>query len=155
MQRFLALCFAFFLIVVAVGCDAGGDEPRVLIEDLVIGRGAEAYEGSWVVVRQKGWTQDGQVFWSTWEAGRPDTLKLKPDEVIEGWMVGVVGMRVGGQRRLTIPPELAYGSEAKKYELDGDSVAIPPGSTLVFDVYLCDVVDEEAPVATCSPLAEH
>ena len=146
MSRSLFLySFSLLFALVLLGCDSASNEPEVAIEDLVIGTGAEAYEGSKVVVHQDGWVQGGELFWSTQEAGRPDSLVLRHGEVLEGWVDGVIGMRAGGRRRLTIPPELAYGhEEGVRCDSVGENCLIPTGSTLVFDVHLLGIVGAEA-----------
>ncbi|MGE0040580.1 MAG: FKBP-type peptidyl-prolyl cis-trans isomerase [Vicinamibacterales bacterium] len=104
--------------------------------DLVVGTGAEAATGRIVVVNYTGWLYDsgapdnkGRQFDSTTGRG-PFTFVLGAGSVIRGWDQGVVGMKVGGQRRLVIPPELAYGSAGAGNGL------IPPNATLVFDIEL-------------------
>jgi FKBP-type peptidyl-prolyl cis-trans isomerase len=100
-------------------------------EDLVAGTGAEATTGKTVDVHYTGRLTDGKQFDSS--VGRsPFSFKLGAGSVIKGWDQGVVGMRVGGKRKLTIPPELAYGDR-------GFPGAIPPKSTLVFEVELLNV----------------
>ena len=136
----LPLALVFLSVAALAGCDSTDQEPRVVIEELVVGTGAEAYLGSVVEVHQDGWVAGGALFHSTAETNKPDTLVLNPERVVEGWVEGVVGMHEGGQRRITIPPELAYGSEAKQCDAGGANCMIPPGSTLVFEVHLLDVV---------------
>ena len=74
----------------------------------------------------------GEEFDASWNRGQPFKFQLGRGNVIPGWDAGVVGMRVGGQRRLVIPPDLAYGSA-------GSSGVIPPNATLVFDITLISV----------------
>ena len=107
--------------------------------DLKVGTGAEATAGRRVTVHYDGWLYDvdnpdkkGNKFDSSRERGEPFDFRLGAGEVIPGWDQGVVGMKVGGQRRLTIPPALAYGSH-------GAGEDIPANATLVFDVELLDV----------------
>jgi FKBP-type peptidyl-prolyl cis-trans isomerase len=104
--------------------------------DLVVGFGATANNGSRVTVAYTGWLYDtskpngkGNQFQSN--AGFPFTLGA--GQVIRGWDQGVLGMRVGGQRRLIIPPELAYGNSTP------DPTTIPPNATLLFDITLNSV----------------
>lgn len=101
------------------------------ILDLVVGDGEEATPGRSVTVHYTGWFIDGEKFDSSLDRGDPFQLTLGAGRVIAGWDEGLVGMRVGGQRRLVIPPELAYGPEGRS--------GIPPNSTLVFDVELLAV----------------
>ena len=105
---------------------------RVQIEVLTRGNGATAVAGDTVVVHYTGWLTDGTKFDSSLDRGRPFEFELGAGIVIQGWDEGVVGMRVGGKRRLTIPPELAYGDRSV-----GD--VIPPGATLVFELELLEV----------------
>ena len=102
------------------------------IEDLVVGTGAEATSGQNVDVHYTGWLTDGQKFDSSVARGRPFSFPLGGGRVIKGWDQGVVGMRVGGKRRLTIPPHLGYG-------VRGAGSVIPPNATLVFEVELLGV----------------
>ena len=111
-----------------------GDAPTdLLIEDEVIGDGTEATQGTRVVVHYAGvaWS-DGKEFDSSWNRGSTFDFRLGGGEVIEGWDRGVAGMKVGGRRRLTIPPHLGYGSR-------GAGGVIKGGETLVFVVDLVDV----------------
>ena len=101
-------------------------------EDLVVGKGARAEAGDDVVVHYVGWMQGGRQFDSSRARRDPLDLALGAGDVIRGWDEGIPGMRVGGTRRLTIPPELAYGSH-------GLAGVIPPGATLVFEVELLEV----------------
>ena len=102
------------------------------IEDLVVGEGAEATSGQNVEVHYTGWLTDGTKFDSSVDRGNPFNFPLGGGQVIQGWDQGVVGMRIGGKRRLTIPPHLGYGAR-------GAGSVIPPSSTLVFEVELLGV----------------
>jgi FKBP-type peptidyl-prolyl cis-trans isomerase len=108
--------------------------PKVEKEDLVVGTGAEAKSGSAVKVDYTGTLVDGTKFDSSKDRGQPLSFVIGAGQVIKGWEQGVVGMKVGGRRKLTIPSELAYGRE-------GRPPSIPPNSTLVFDIELLFVVD--------------
>jgi len=98
------------------------------IEDLVKGTGPEAVRGKTVEVHYTGWLTDGTKFDSSVGRG-PFSFRLGAGEVIEGWDRGVAGMRVGGKRKLTLPPDLAYGAAGAPPE-------IPPNAALVFEVEL-------------------
>ena len=102
------------------------------IEDTVIGEGAAAAAGRDVTVHYAGWLADGTQFDSSREKQDPFEFTLGKKEVMEGWEEGLRGMRVGGTRRLTIPPQLAYGK-------DGAGDTIPPDETLTFEVELLSV----------------
>jgi FKBP-type peptidyl-prolyl cis-trans isomerase FkpA len=101
-------------------------------EDLKVGNGVEALAGKNVTVHYVGTLTDGSKFDSSRDRGQGFTFALGAGMVIRGWDQGVVGMKVGGQRKLTIPPELGYGTR-------GFPPVIPPNSTLVFEVELLSV----------------
>ncbi|BCM92075.1 FK506-binding protein [Abditibacteriota bacterium] len=98
--------------------------------DEVVGTGAEAKAGQTVTVNYKGMFQDGRIFDQSYGRG-PFNFNLGAGQVIKGWDEGVAGMKVGGKRKLVIPPDLAYGKR-------GAGGVIPPDSTLVFEVELLD-----------------
>lgn len=106
-------------------------EPKVLAKDELIGGGDVAATGDRVVVHYTGRFTDGTVFDSSVTRGEPIKFVLGVGQVIKGWDEGIVGMRVGGKRLLSIPPELGYGMN--------DSQTIPGGSTLIFEVELLKV----------------
>ena len=101
-------------------------------EDLLVGEGAEAVSGKSVSVHYTGTLTDGTKFDSSLDRGQPFDFTLGAGMVIKGWDQGVPGMKVGGKRKLTIPPEMAYGER-------GFPPVIPPGSTLIFEVELIAV----------------
>ncbi len=105
---------------------------KLEIEELVVGEGAEAVAGKTVVVHYTGWLTDGTKFDSSLDSGQPFSFSLGAGQVIPGWDEGVQGMKVGGKRKLTIPPEMGYGDQ-------GAGGVIPPGATLVFEVELLEV----------------
>ena len=103
--------------------------------DLVVGTGATAATGNLVTVAYAGWLHDSSrpdAKGTQFDSNLNFSFRLGSGQVIRGWDQGVVGMRVGGQRRLVIPPELAYGSTSP-------GAGIPPNATLVFDITLNNV----------------
>jgi peptidylprolyl isomerase len=116
--------------------DVPSDQPpsyQLELDDIVLGEGEEAVAGHVVEVHYVGvsW-QSGQQFDASWDRGDTFKFKLGKGQVIPGWDQGVAGMRVGGRRRITIPPNLAYGKR-------GAGGVIGPDETLVFVVDLVDL----------------
>jgi FKBP-type peptidyl-prolyl cis-trans isomerase len=101
-------------------------------QDLVAGAGAEAVAGKSVTVHYTGTLQDGSQFDSSVDRNQPFSFTLGAGQVIPGWDEGVAGMKVGGKRKLVIPPNLAYGAQ-------GYPPVIPANATLTFDVELLEV----------------
>jgi FKBP-type peptidyl-prolyl cis-trans isomerase FkpA len=101
----------------------------LVIEELVVGEGAEATAGQQVSVHYTGWLTDGTKFDSSKDRNEPFEFPLGGRRVIAGWDEGVQGMKIGGTRKLTIPPQLGYGAR-------GAGGVIPPNATLVFEVEL-------------------
>jgi len=141
MRRLITRLMTSLLLFAAAGCGGSSDAPTVVTSsapysqtDLVVGFGPEATSARNVTVSYSGWFYDtsrpegkGTQFDS-----RPSfAFTLGRGEVIAGWDRGVLGMRVGGQRRLIIPPELAYGQSGR--------ATIPPNATLIFDITLLGV----------------
>jgi FKBP-type peptidyl-prolyl cis-trans isomerase len=108
------------------------DVTALKIEDVKVGTGAEAKKGDLVTVNYTGYLTDGTKFDSSLDSGQPFKFTIGNGEVIAGWDQGFAGMKVGGKRKLTIPPELGYGAQ-------GAGGVIPPNATLVFDVELLAV----------------
>jgi len=158
--RYLVIGLALALAVSAVGCaekapplnttppteteepavesvepSSPGVTPEVTelkIEDLVVGTGTEAKSGDTVSVHYTGWLTDGTKFDSSFNTGQPFQFALGQGSVIAGWDEGVEGMKVGGTRKLIIPPDKGYGAQ-------GAGGVIPPNATLVFEVQLLGV----------------
>lgn len=105
---------------------------NLIIEDTQTGSGIEAKIGKVVFVHYKGTLLDGTKFDSSYDRDQPFSFTLGQGQVIPGWEQGILGMRVGGKRKLTISPVLAYGE-------NGVPGVIPPNSTLVFTVELLEV----------------
>jgi FKBP-type peptidyl-prolyl cis-trans isomerase len=105
---------------------------KLIKEDMVVGTGAEATSGQKVTVHYTGWLTNGTKFDSSKDRSDPFVFNLGKGQVIKGWDEGVQGMKVGGKRKLTIPPAMGYGSR-------GAGGVIPPNATLVFEVELLGV----------------
>ena len=104
-------------------------DSGLIIEDVVVGEGDLAEAGQYVSVHYTGWLTDGKKFDSSKDRNDPFQFGLGQRQVIAGWDEGVQGMKVGGTRKLTIPPELGYGAR-------GAGGVIPGNATLVFEVEL-------------------
>jgi len=104
----------------------------LIYEDTVIGDGTEARSGDHVVVHYTGWLTNGSKFDSSKDRNEPFEFPLAARHVIAGWDEGVQGMKIGGVRKLTIPPQLGYGAR-------GAGGVIPPNATLVFEVELLGI----------------
>jgi len=105
---------------------------KLVIEELVVGSGAAAASGQKVTVHYTGWLTNGTKFDSSKDRNEPFVFGLGKGQVIRGWDEGVQGMKVGGKRKLTIPPAMGYGAR-------GAGGVIPPNATLVFEVELLGV----------------
>jgi peptidylprolyl isomerase len=110
----------------------GSAPSRLVVQDLIVGKGKKATSGSTISVQYVGVLfKNGKEFDASWSGKRPGqgfSFPLGAGQVIPGWDQGVVGMKVGGRRKLIIPPDLAYGAQGVP--------GIPPNSALIFDVDL-------------------
>lgn len=122
-----ALAFIFYQL------NAGSQSATLQVEDLQVGEGPAAQAGDTISVDYTGWLQDGTQFDSSRDRGQPFTFTLGQGDVIVGWDEGLIGMQVGGVRRLTIPSDKAYGASGAGGGL------IPPNATLIFEVELLDI----------------
>jgi len=120
---------AIMLLVAGCSKDDKNMNGELIIEDIIIGQGAEAVKYSIITVNYTGWLEDGTKFDSSLNSGRePLRFTLGAGQMIQGFDQGIPGMKVGGKRKLTIPPNLGYGSQ--------DKGIIPPNSTLIFELDL-------------------
>jgi len=129
--------FAGALVLLGLVACSATDESNptapsdLVIEDVVIGGGAVAASGDTVTVHYIGTLLNGSQFDSSYSRNQPFTFRIGANQVIQGWERGVPGMRVGGKRRLTIPPSLGYGNQANG--------PIPANSTLKFEIDLISI----------------
>ena len=122
MKRLVLACATLLLLIVPAHA-----VDELVFEDLEMGEGRAAKAGDTVAVHYTGWLEDGTKFDSSLDRGQPFVFPLGARRVIQGWDVGVMGMMPGGKRKLTIPPEMGYGSK-------GAGGVIPPDATLIFVV---------------------
>ena len=121
-----------FLVLIACNNKEVIMENGLIIKDKLVGEGSVASKYSIVTVHYIGRLENGKTFDSSKQIGKePIRFTLGAGQVIEGWDQGIIGMKVGGQRKLIIPPNLGYG--------DQDMGVIPPNSTLIFNVELIEV----------------
>lgn len=107
-------------------------DSGLIIKDVVVGTGKEVLSGNAVSVHYVGTLEDGTKFDSSRDRNQPFVFMVGKGQVIQGWDQGLIGMKVGGKRILTIPPELGYGEAGA-----GDGL-IPGGATLIFEIELLD-----------------
>jgi len=141
-MRRLSAIFPFAVVLVLTACGGNTENNSVtqlIRQDDIVGTGAEAQSGQVVTVHYTGWLYDqtrpdrkGNKFDSSRDRNEPFSFNLGAGEVIRGWDEGVAGMKVGGRRTLTIPPDMGYGAR-------GAGGVIPPNATLLFDVELLEV----------------
>lgn len=112
--------------------EAPPSNEKLETKDLVVGKGTEAKAGDTVKVHYVGTLPDGKEFDASKKHGQPFEFELGAGRVIKGWDQGVAGMKIGGKRKLTVPPSLGYGAR-------GAPPVIPPNSTLIFEVELLEV----------------
>jgi FKBP-type peptidyl-prolyl cis-trans isomerase len=123
------ITMAIILLVAGCSKDDKNMSGELIIEDIIVGQGAEAVKYSIITVNYTGWLEDGTKFDSSLNPGRePLRFTLGAGQMIQGFDQGILGMKVGGKRKLTIPPNLGYGSQ--------DKGIIPPNSTLIFELDL-------------------
>ena len=131
---FWVICIMIFSVT-QLGCGStktsSSAQTTVKIKDIKMGTGAVATKGSKVTVHYVGTLTNGTKFDSSRDRNRPFTFEIGEGTVIEGWEIGVEGMKVGGIRKLTVPPELGYGDE--------DHNKIPANSILLFEIELLNV----------------
>ncbi|WP_374356383.1 FKBP-type peptidyl-prolyl cis-trans isomerase [Chitinimonas sp.] len=111
-------------------------EGQLQIEDLEVGEGKAVVKGALITTQYTGFLADGSKFDSSWDKGRPFQCVIGTGRVIKGWDIGLMGMRVGGKRKLWVPAELAYGDRQV-------GKLIAPGSDLSFEIELLEVLTRD------------
>jgi peptidylprolyl isomerase len=111
-------------------------QHELRIQDIVVGEGKEVKKGALITAHYRGWLGDGSEFDSSYKKGEPFTCVLSNKRVIQGWVMGLQGMKVGGKRQLWVPAHLAYG-ERKIGSM------IPANSDLNFEIELLEVMNRE------------
>jgi peptidylprolyl isomerase len=109
------------------------DELQIV--DLKWGEGKAAVKGALITTQYRGWLEDGTEFDSSYSRGKPFQCVIGTGRVIKGWDQGIMGMRVGGKRRLQVPADLGYGERTMG--------SIPPNSDLVFEIELLEVLTRD------------
>ncbi|MFT5516485.1 MAG: FKBP-type peptidyl-prolyl cis-trans isomerase [Rhodothermales bacterium] len=141
-MRALSILTLVGFCLVWTGCDSANSDPQgeLLIVDVTPGDGERVGPGQTLKVLYTGQLQNGTQFDSTDERGTPWYFTMVTGQVLEGWLEGLDGMLVGGTRRLTIPPHLAFGSQGRC--LTDGTCPIPPNATLIYDVTVLDILVE-------------
>ncbi len=109
---------------------------QIKIDDLVEGTGKTAEKGALITAHYRGWLEDGSEFDSSYNKGRPFQTVLSQKKVIQGWFIGLQGMKVGGKRKLWVPAEFAYGERQI-------GNMIPANSNLIFEIELLEVLTRD------------
>ncbi|MBU2115480.1 MAG: FKBP-type peptidyl-prolyl cis-trans isomerase [Gammaproteobacteria bacterium] len=109
---------------------------EVKIEDLIEGTGKAAERGALITAHYRGWLEDGTEFDSSYKRGEPFQIVLSNNRVIQGWILGIKGMKTGGKRKLWVPAALAYGERQI-------GNMIPPNSNLIFEIELLEVLTRD------------
>ena len=108
---------------------------QLKIEDTLVGEGREVKKGALITAHYRGFLEDGTQFDSSYDKGRPFQTVLSKNKVIQGWFIGIQGMKEGGKRKLWVPAELGYGERQVG--------KIPPNSNLYFEVELIEALNRE------------
>lgn len=111
-------------------------QPDVKIEDVIEGTGKAAERGALITAHYRGWLEDGTEFDSSHKRGEPFQIVLSNNRVIQGWILGLKGMKTGGKRKLWVPAALAYGERQI-------GTMIPPNSNLIFEIELLEVLTRD------------
>ena len=132
---------------VASSSSAPPADDGLRIEDLVVGTGWEATKGDKVKVHYVGTLTNGSEFDSSRKNDAPLDFQIGEGQVIRGWDQGIPGMKIGGKRKLRVPPDFAYGAK-------GSPPVIPPNATLIFEVELLEVTKSTSPAENTSPVRD-
>ncbi|MFT2089737.1 FKBP-type peptidyl-prolyl cis-trans isomerase [Paraglaciecola sp. 2405UD69-4] len=111
-------------------------QQELRIEDMVIGTGKTAERGALITAHYRGWLEDGTEFDSSFKKGAPFQTVLSNKRVIQGWILGLKDMKVGGKRKLWVPASLAYGERKI-------GTMIPPNANLIFEIELLEILTRD------------
>ena len=111
-------------------------DNQLRMQDLLPGEGREVVKGALITTQYSGYLEDGTCFDSSFERGKPFQCVIGTGRVIKGWDIGLIGMRVGGKRKLWVPAQLAYGERQM-------GALIKPGSNLIFEIELLEVLTRD------------